>query len=202
MAEQLNSGLIKYLASLEPLRQKSDKQTWVQAREIDSRFIMTVLELHSNLIQDQALVLGLDLSGRIDESIYGGLERYASLLMDAPSECLQHIRELQKKREIIIEGVGGLLEPDTKIELSIPPNVFPTEDLGDNTSASRAALLGGDVKRFLKIETVGASYFKVNPSGLFLGNDFVIHPSVIRSIRLGTLHFADPRQIRVQFRAV
>jgi hypothetical protein len=139
------------------------------------------------LEENQRLILtvSLTLPQNTEEGEFDG---YRGVISDAPFSLRRQLAKLLEAAVIVIEGCNrGESLPD-EIDISIPPNVIPvSDDDVANISASRGAVLSGQVRRFLAIQSVGDVYLEVNPTGVLLNPRLNFHPSLIHNIELKTV---------------
>lgn len=199
---ELEGALARYNLQLAQLQENEGEQLAV-LRESDQEVVTAILKAHQSLTPQQRLVLTVDTQG-LDDDVIDGL----------PTKYQRHLASahLVFKEHLFIAALSDDVRPDTLeritnikylppyLDLVAPPNVSPTEDLGANTSASRAAYFSGEVKTFLDIENLRTYYLAVIPTGLPFSKRLSLHPSMIKSARLEQVGQAGPDVVR--FRAV
>lgn len=184
-AERLQLSLDDYQAELPRATDSSQGRSLAVGREIDQKLVETILAEHGQLRPSQALVLTVTLAD-VDED-YGELEGYAGYVHDSPVEFTRKLREAIRAGTIKVENGDVINQTPEKVEIVIPPNRYPREELGVNTSASRRAVLSGEVRKYLGRIDSRTSFLIVVPSGVAWSNELEFHPSIIKDIRIEPL---------------
>jgi hypothetical protein len=176
-----------YKTQLTPFISRVDRPSRSEAAEVDGKFLEELFAVHSQLETQQRLVLTIS-TKPMDQTEEGELDGYAGVVADAPFNFRRNIKEFIEKGGLVIEGYGKGEDLPDAIEISIPPDAIP--DTGDkmaiNSSPSRTALLTGQVRRFLDIESILDKYLSIKPTGHFLDSRLILHPSLIRNIEIKT----------------
>lgn len=184
-AERLQQSLSAYWAELARATDPSQGRSLAIGREIDQRLVEKILAEHGQLRPDQALVLTVALAD-VDEN-YGEFEGYAGYVHDSPVEFARKLKEAILDGIVKVENGDLINKTPEKVEIVIPPNKYPGEDLGVNTSVSRGARLSGEVREYLDRIGTRTSFLVVKPSGMTWSNGFAFHPSTIKDIRIQPL---------------
>ncbi|MBN2015302.1 hypothetical protein JW766_00525 [Candidatus Dojkabacteria bacterium] len=197
MTEQFRIG--QYRATFTELTSSADT-TLQAAKENDQRTIESIIELQRQLEPGQVLVLTVSLITNGEEM--PELEhpnKYAELVYDEPWEFTRRLREVLVASTRYLETGLTADQLPSQIEIIIPPDRTPEDDLGVNTSASRAATLSGARQKFLDMGQTRIAYLDINLIGTIPGIRLSIHPSIIREIRIEE---SSNNQSTVGFRAI
>lgn len=173
----------KYRQECDPFLHTTEREARAEAAKVDEAFVMSLIATQHQLEKNQRLVLAV--SARLPQGVEeGDLEGYEGVINDAPFNFRRHLEELVDRENHTIEGYTKGEDFPDGIEISIPPDIIPEEDYAANSSDSRAALFGGQVRRFLDSFTARDIYLSIKPTGLFLGRDLIFHPSLISNIEI------------------
>ena len=163
-----------------------------KAKEINDRAIIeAIISLQHSLTTKQRLILkvhtaplGATYSSAKDESV--------AVAEEEPRNFSDRFTEINQAPVVKVEGFtkDGKLPP--VMEIVIPDNRYPKEssdELGLNTSASRAAVLSGDLRRYLKSDHYRGElyYLEIKPTGSLLDPSLILHPSNIHEIKIETV---------------
>ncbi len=200
MSELLGQSLAEYQSAIPSASDPSLERRLDVGRVIDKRFVREVLAAHKQLAPWQGLSLTVRLAQHDED--YGEFIGYAGFVHDEPIDLATKLQEGIERYRWVIEGWSDADPMPTAVTVVIPPNRYSTEDLGDNTSASRSALMGGDIRIYLDSKEPRLPQLEVSPSGRFLSPTIAFHPSVVQEVAIVDMEQVEENVPHVLFRAV
>lgn len=200
MVEALQEAYLQYQARMTQATDRSQGKSLTVGKEIDREFIHSVCAVHARLASDQALILRVAL-GQPDED-YQELDGYAGFVHDAPIDFARILNAAVLEGKIKFSGDLDFTNLPTEIEIVVPTDILQEEDLGENTSASRAAVTSGAVRNYIHLFDFRTPYFSITQTGVFLHPHIEFHPSIVRCVRTEPLTKTEGKVPHVIFRQI
>ena len=175
MVAELEHQFFDYRASLPTILALEKRESIRAGRETENKLVNTILRIQQTLQSGQALVMRVALAERDND--YGKLEGYAGIVHDAPIDLLDYLTSKEIFRYTEREDSNVLM-----IEMVIPPNL--------------------KTKKFIRPTRMNTTYLCLFPNGADGLVQILMHPSVIREIRIDDIPLNTDTEPQIIFRAV
>lgn len=157
----------------------------------DETIVQTIIDLQRRLTPKQRLVLTVH-TAPLDTPSSESEDDSIAIVKDEPREFANRLRKIMQSPRVKLVKIKKDGKLPSVMEIVIPDNRYQqksAEELGQNTSESRATTLSGDVRQYLESSHYRGKfyYLTIRPNGAFFDPTLILHPSNIHKIQIKTV---------------